>query len=214
MTLVESSETSSCKRPYELGKRLEQMGRTKAAVLAAARTHLETGGMREFSMDSLAKASGVTRQTIHNLFGTRSAVLETLFDQIAADAGMERMREVMTTNDPNVMLESFIGVFSSFWAKNRLLLKRIHGIAAIDPEFDRAVQARNRRRQMAATRVIDRLENPPSAQRPESQAWRVACLVALTSFEFFDSLSESLGSTQAAEEQLPGLIRRALAIHQ
>ena len=214
MTLVESRESSSCKRPYELGKRLEQMGRTKAAVLAAARTHLETGGMREFSMDSLAKASGVTRQTIHNLFGTRSAVLETLFDQIAVDAGMERMREVMTTSDPNVMLESFIGVFSRFWAKNRLLLKRIHGIAAIDPEFDRAVQARNRRRQMAATRVIDRQENPPSAQMPESQAWRAACLVALTSFEFFDSLTESLGSTQAAEEQLTGLIRRALAIHQ
>src|SRR5215469_9231940 len=122
MTHVESSETSSCKRPYELGKRLERMGSTKDSVLIAARTQLETGGMRDFSMDSLAKASGVTRQTIHNLFGTRSAVLETLFDQIAADAGMERMREVMTTSDPNVMLESFIGVFSSFWAKNRLLL--------------------------------------------------------------------------------------------
>jgi len=213
MARVESNETS-CKRPYELGKRLEQMGRTKASVLAAARTQLETGGMREFSMDSLARASGVTRQTIHNLFGTRSAVLETLFDQIATDAGMERMREVMTASDPNVMLESFIGVFSSFWAKNRLLLKRIHGIAAIDPEFGRAVQARNQRRQMAAARVIDRLENSPSALRQESQADCAACLVALTSFEFFDSLSESLGSTEAAQERLPSLIRRALAIHE
>ena len=204
-----SSETSSCKRPYELGKRLEQMGRTKAAVLAAARSQLESGGMREFSMESLAKSCGVTRQTIHNLFGTRPAVLEALFDQIAVDAGMERMREVMMTSDPNVMLERFIAVFSGFWAKNRLLLRRIHGIAAVDPEFGQAVQARNQRRQMAATRVMERLDNPSGGNK-DSRAGRIASLVALMSFEFFDALAESLGSTQAAEEQLPGLIRRAL----
>src|SRR5579871_4426439 len=147
----------SCKRPYELGKRLEQMGRTKMAVLSAAREQLEAGGMREFSMESLARASGVTRQTIHNLFGTRAGLLETLFDQIARDSGMERMRDVMMTRDAGAMLDGFVEVFSRFWAKNRLLLKRIHGIAAIDPEFGRAIEARNQRRQSAATRVMERL---------------------------------------------------------
>ncbi len=39
-------------------------------------------------------------------------------------------------------------VFSNFWAKNRLLLKRIHGIAAVDPEFGKAIYARNQRRKM------------------------------------------------------------------
>lgn len=207
---MEADGTSSCKRPYELGKRLEQMGRTKAAVLAAARAQLETGGVREFSMESLAKASGVTRQTIHNLFGTRSALLEALFDKIAAEAGMERMREVMTTSDPKVMLERFIDVFSNFWAKNRMLLKRIHGIAAIDPEFGQAVQARNRRRQMAATRVMERLQAPK--KKEQDGAARVASLVALTSFEFFDALAESLGNEEAVREQLPGLIRRAMGV--
>src|ERR1700722_16539490 len=105
------------------------MGRTKAAVLSAARAQLEAGGMREFSMESLAKASGVTRQTIHNLFGTRTGVLESLFDLIARDAGMDRMREVLMTSAPQSMLDGFISVFSNFWAKNHLLLKRIHGIA-------------------------------------------------------------------------------------
>jgi AcrR family transcriptional regulator len=208
MVFVESGETSSCKRPYDLSKRSAQMGHTKAAALATARAQLETGGMREFSMESLAKATGVTRQTIYNLFGTRSAVLEALFDQIAAEAGMERMREVMTTSDPKVMLERFIAVFSGFWTKNRLLLRRIHGIAAIDPEFGQAVQARNQRRRMAATRVMERLDSKARPKGPD----RVGSLVALTSFEFFDALAESLGSAQAAEEQLPGLIRRALAI--
>jgi AcrR family transcriptional regulator len=207
---VESNGSSSCKRPYELGKRLEQMGRTKAAVLSAAREQLESGGMREFSMESLAKASGVTRQTIHNLFGTRTGVLETLFDQIARDAGMERMREVMMTSDAGAMLDGFIEVFSTFWAKNRMLLKRIHGIAAVDPEFGKAIQARNQRRKMAATRVIERFDIRAEVRSVEEKSRRIASLVALTSFEFFDALVESFGNVEAAEKQLPGLIRKAL----
>lgn len=186
------------------------MGRTKAAVLSAARVQLEAGGMREFSMESLAKASGVTRQTIHNLFGTRTGVLETLFDQLARDTGMERMREVMMSSDGGAMLDGFIQVFSNFWAKNRLLLKRIHGIAAIDPEFGEAIRARNQRRQMGAARVIERLDGRTREQSAENKAERIASLVALTSFEFFDALVESLGTVEAAEMQLPGLIRKAL----
>lgn len=203
---MKSDGNGSCKRPYELGKRLEQMGRTKAAVLAAAREHLEVGGMREFSMESLAKASGVTRQTIHNLFGTRTGVLETLFDQIARDSGMERMREVMTARDAGRMLDGFIEVFSTFWSRNWLLLKRIHGIAAIDPEFGQAIEARNQRRHGAAARVVERLGD--RAEGPGAE--RIACLVAMTSFEFFDALAEASGSVEAARERLPGLIRRAL----
>ena len=204
---MESRETHSCKRPYALGKRLEQMDRTRAVVLTAAREQLEMGGMREFSMESLAKASGVTRQTIHNLFGTRAGVLEAVFDQIALAGGMERMREVMTASSADDMLNGFIQVFSTFWSKNRLLLRRIHGIGAIDPEFGKAIQARNQRRMMAAERVIVRLDG---AVQAEERQERVSCLVALTSFEFFDALAESTGSADTAQKQLPGVVRRAL----
>ena len=204
---MERRETSPCKRAYELGERLNQMNQTKALVLAAARRQLEMGGVREFSMESLAKASGVTRQTIHNLFGTRTGVLEALFDQIALAGGIEQMRDAMTASSPEAMLVGFIQVFSAFWAKDRMLLRRIHGIAAIDPEFGKAVHARNQRRQMAAARVMDRLDG--RARGEERQA-RVACLVALSSFEFFDALAESSGSTESAEELLPWLIRKAL----
>jgi AcrR family transcriptional regulator len=157
-------------------------------------------------MESLAKASGVTRQTIHNLFGTRTGVLETLFDQIAREGGMERMREVMTANDADMMLDRFIDVFSTFWSKNQLLLKRIHGIAAIDPEFGKAIEARNQRRHGAAARVIDRIGDRVQGRKAET----IASLVALTSFEFFDALAESSGNAEAARKRLPGLIRSAL----
>lgn len=200
-----------CKRPYDVGKRQENSDRTREAVLAAARTQLESGGMRELTMESLAKASGVTRQTIHNLFGTRRAILEALFDRLALNAGMQRMREVMTEPDPEAMLRGLVAVFADFWTRDRLLLKRVHGIAAIDPEFGQAIEARNQRRHMAAVRVVDRLGAGPAPWSEQQKSRARALLVALTSFEFFDALAESAGSAEAAAALLYPLVKRALA---
>jgi AcrR family transcriptional regulator len=201
-----------CKRPYELGKRREASDRTRDAVLSAARELLESGGARDLTMEALAKASGVTRQTIHNLFGTRTGVLEALFDRIAADAGMMRMREVMTSRDAESMLAAFVGVFVGFWGKDRLLLKRIHGIAAIDSEFGRAVEARNQRRKMAAGRVIERIHAGGKGIEAEELGRKIAILVALTSFEFFDALAESCGSGETAGMWIYPLVKTAVGV--
>jgi AcrR family transcriptional regulator len=216
MNVVEKSESPSCKRGYDLGKRLELMDRTRGAVLNAARAQLEAGGLRDFSMEALARAAGVTRQTIHNLFRTRSGVLEALFDQIAVQGGMQQMARVMQQRDPKLMLAGFIDVFANFWAGNRLLLRRVHGIAAIDPEFEAAVEARNRRRQMAASHLVDRLSSVASGSValgwPESRKRRaVALLVTFTSFEFFDVLAENAGGSEAASALLHALVPQALA---
>lgn len=191
------------KRPYDLGKRLEQMDECRASILRAARAQLEANGYRQLTMASLAAQSGVTRQTIHNLFGTKSRVLEAVFDLIALDSGMEQMREVMTLPPGDVQLARFVGIFCGFWAKNRVLLRRVHGIGAIDPEFGAVIEARNRRRLMAATRIVDRSGGKNKKQR-------AAMLAALTSFEFFDALVESYGAEAEAETMVLQLARSAL----
>jgi AcrR family transcriptional regulator len=160
-------------------------------------------------MDGLAHESGVTRQTIHNLFGTKDGVLEVLFDQIAMDGGMERMRNVMQQTNAEAMLAGFVEVFTDFWMKDRMLIRRIHGIAAIDPELGVAVEARNRRRQGAATRVVDRLR-AIDQNNAEEKRTPIATLYALTSFEFFDTLAESCGEKDAAHVVL-SLARKAFA---
>jgi AcrR family transcriptional regulator len=201
---VTKTKAAPCKRPYELGKRLEQSDRKRAAILTAARKHLESSGVVELTMDALARESGVTRQTVHNLFGTKSGVLEALFDQLALDAGLERMRMLMQQGDLESMLAGFVEVFTDFWAKDRLLIRRIHGIAAIDAEFGAAVEARNKRRQMAATRIVQRIAGPDGATE------KIAALWALTSFEFFDAVAESCGNTKQAVGVVLALARKAL----
>jgi AcrR family transcriptional regulator len=192
------------KRPYELGKRLEQMDQNRAAILQAARTQLEANGYRQLTMGSLAAASGVTRQTIHNLFGTKAGILEALFDLIALDGGMVGMRDAMTQPTAEAMLERFVAVFCGFWASNRVLLRRIHGIGAIDPEFGAVIQARNQRRHMAATRIVGRF----AVQGEEKQ--KIAALTALTSFEFYDALTEDAADERQAAAVILGLAQKLL----
>jgi AcrR family transcriptional regulator len=180
-----------------LGKRLEQMDESRAAILRAAKRQLAVGGYQRLTMASLAAASGVTRQTIHNLFGTKTGVLEAVFDLIALESGMERMREVMMLPPGDAQLQRFVEIFCGFWAKNRLLIRRVHGIGAIDPEFGVVIDARNSRRLMAATRIVQRMNRDDGARK-------AAMLAALTSFEFFDALAENSGS----EEEVMAMVLR------
>jgi AcrR family transcriptional regulator len=193
------------KRSYDLGKRLEQMDATRAAILRTARAQLEENGYRQLTMASLAAESGVTRQTIHNLFGTKAAVLEAIFDLIALDSGMQQMREVMMLPPGEAQLARFVAIFCGFWTKNRLLLRRVHGIASIDPEFGTVLEARNRRRLMAATRIVERMGK-------ENTEHCAAMLAAITSFEFFDTLAETSGSEAKAETMVLQLAHSALAL--
>lgn len=193
------------KRPYELGKRLEQMDQSRAAILRAARAQLEANGYRQLTMASLAAESGVTRQTIHNLFGTKAAVLEALFDVIALDGGMENMREAMTQPSVEAMLEKFVRILCGFWAKNQVLIRRVHGLGAIDPEFCAVLEARNQRRLAGATRIVQRMGVGRDA------AERAAVLAALTSFEFYDALAQTCIGQDEAEAAVLDLARRSLS---
>jgi AcrR family transcriptional regulator len=211
---VVTTKEPGCKRRYSLGKRLERSDEKREKILAALKTQLEAKGFSSLTLDGLARESGVTRQTIYNLFTNKTGLLEALFDQIALDGGMERMRNVMQAANPESMLTSFVEIFSTFWRKDRLLIRRIHGIAAIDPEFGAAVEARSRRRRGAAMRVVEMLDQGSEGKGRADREQRISTLHALTSFEFFDALADSSGSVDEAARLLPGIVERAISDRQ
>ncbi len=179
--------------------------------MLALRRQLEANGFSSLTLDGLAQESGVTRQTIYNLFATKMGLLEALFDQIALDGGMERMRSVMQAANPELMLGGFVEIFSTFWTKDRLLIRRVHGIAAVDPELGAVIEARNQRRRFAASRVVEILDRRNGGRDIDGKEQRIAMLHALTSFEFFDTLAESCGGADEAARLLPDIVERALS---
>ena len=204
-----------CKRLYTLGKRLEQSDRRRTAIFSAAEEMLESEGYLNLTMDSVARRSGVSRQTVHNLFRTKSGLLEALFDHLALRGGMERMGEVMqfifTETDPVAMLRAFVHIFTGFWSNDRLLIRHIHGIATLDPLFGKAVEARNQRRRGSAAKVIDHIARLSNLADKSQNPRMAAGLYAMTSFEFFDVLVEATGSQEEAADQLTAHVQALIA---
>jgi AcrR family transcriptional regulator len=148
----------------------------------------EAGGVPRFSLESVANAAGVTRFTVYNQFGSRSALLEAVFDHHASAAGLSRLPEVMADADALSGLQRLIGVFCDFWAYDHDLIARLHSVGASDPEFSQAVLARNERRRMALSVLVARMVRSGYA-RNATAAELVDVLFALTSFSFFAELT-------------------------
>src|SRR5438874_7970293 len=125
-------------RPYRLGQRQVATDETRARVLAAARDQLakETS----FSIDAVARRADVARMTVYYQFGSKRGLLEALFDSLAARGGLRGLPSTFRQTDPRVALDGLIDVFARFWSSDRLVLRRLRAMAALDPELDEVLR--------------------------------------------------------------------------
>lgn len=187
MPLKSAMET--CPRRYTLGQRAETMHRNRERVLAAARQLLLKRGIADFSVDAVARQAKLTRQTVHNQFGTRAELLEALCEQMAQHGGMEGIAAAFQQPEPAAILSEYIKVFARFWTADREMTRRIHGLAAVDSDLARVIAGRQKRRMMGAGRIVTMLSLRYGSPSPKSAEIAIRMLYSLTSFEFFDSLA-------------------------
>src|SRR6516164_1757761 len=158
------------RRPYCLGQRQTTIEQTRARIVQAARELLAApGGVSGFTVDAVAGQAGVARMTVYNQFGSKMGLLEALFDDLAARGLVERLRAAFGRPEPCEALASLIAAFGSFWHSDRIVIRRIRGLAAIDADFEQAVRARDERRREGLRTIIGRLAEryhkpPPQAQ--------------------------------------------------
>ncbi|SRR5579883_463588 len=200
-------------RPYQLGRRKEASEQTRQRILEAARDVLAAPrGLSAFTIDTVAKQAGVARMTIYYQFGSKSGLLEALCDSLAIRGGIEQMREVFCQADPLAALDKFIGVFGGFWDSDRLAIRRLTSLGALDPELDRVLRGRIERRRQGASALVGRLTETLGRPSLESFHDSVAILLTLTSFETFDSLAGPKRSPAAVIPLVQRLARAALGL--
>jgi len=187
-------------RPYRLGQRQVATDETRTRILAAARDQLaeETS----FSIDAVARRADVARMTVYYQFGSKRALLEALFDLLAARGGLHQLPSAFQQSDPRVALERLIEIFARFWSSDRLVLRRIRAMAVLDPELDQVLRERSEGLRDGLRVILSRLP----AGRTEA-AETVDILFALISFENFDLLA---GPDRTPEKVAP-LVKRAAA---
>lgn len=176
-------------RDYQLGRRAAAVDSTRRRVLDAARDLLaDPGGYPAFTLDAVARRADVARATVYYQFGSKAGVLEALFDRLAASGGLEDLAVVFTEPDPGRALRMFVACFGRFWSSDRLVLRRIRALGALDPEIGPLISARDERRREGVKVLLSRLDDAAPPDGAE-QAARVAAVHMLTGFEAFDTLA-------------------------
>jgi AcrR family transcriptional regulator len=194
-----------CPRQYRLGQRQAVAEQTRARIVAAARELLVAEGPYSgFTVEAVARQAGVARMTVYYQFGSKSGLLEALFDSLAERGGMAGLAAAFQRPDARDALDELVAVFCRFWASDRLLLRRLYGVAALDPELGRALRARAQRRPQGLRVIVGRLAGQLGRPAAGSAGEVIDVLDMLTSFETFDHLA----GTGRAPEEVAALLQR------
>ncbi|KRR18353.1 transcriptional regulator [Bradyrhizobium lablabi] len=175
------------KRGYVSSVRSAAAAENRDRVIeAAAKLLREDASIARFSLDTVAKAAGVTRLTVYNQFGSRRGLLEAVFDGIARQGGLHEIADAMAMPDPLMALDRVVEIFCSFWARDAAI-GRLHEAMATDPEFAEALLERNERRRKLVRMLTERVAAKTAARRAREGA--VDMIFALTSYPMFAMLN-------------------------
>lgn len=178
-------------RIYASAKRDAAAERTRQRLVRAAVKLMKSkAGSRSVSLDSVARAAGVSRLTVYNQFGSRRGLFEALFDDRARRGGMQRMTQIMSGPDPRAGLEQLIELFCDFWSSEHATIARLVGAAGSDAELNEGILARNERRRRALSVLVGRMD-PLRGTPPQTLTDLVDVLFVLTGFSVFTELARA-----------------------
>jgi AcrR family transcriptional regulator len=180
-------------------KRQAATGETRTRILEAARQLLSSEAETDLSMESMARQADVSRLTIYYQFGSRSGLLEALYDYLAERGDIRRMGEVFHEPDSSVAIEidTLVSIFVGFWSSDPVAIRRLRAMSALDPAIARGIGARDARRRHIAAQVLKRIAGVRKKRLPEEQlGTRADLLSMLTSFATYDALAAAGHSPQ------------------
>lgn len=196
-------------RPYQLGQRQAASDQTRARVLQAARELLmESTSFVGFSIDAVARRADVARMTVYHQFGSKIGLLEALCDSLAVIGEMGQLATAFQHPEPSEGLNEYIRMFGHFWEADRLVTRRLRGLATLDPDFEQVIRTRDERRRKGLRVLVQRIMGEHSHLNADELDEKVNVLFALLSFEYFEALA---GPTRSLEEAVPLICQLAHA---
>jgi AcrR family transcriptional regulator len=148
--------------------------------------------------------------TVYYQFGSKPGLLEALFDDLGGRHFQTRLPVVMSKSEPLDALAELIEVFFGFWSAERLVIRRIRGMGALDPDFEESLRGRDERRRQLLRTVLGRTTDKYGRPSLESFDETLAVLYALTSFVTFDTLADDKGTGAEVAPLVLRLARRVI----
>lgn len=196
-------------RRYRMGQRNTSTEHTRAQILAGTRELLATPrGFADLSVEAAARKSNVARMTVYYQFGSKAGLLEALYEHLVARHDNTQLVDALRNPDSLAALLDFIDVFIRVWGSDRVVIRRVHALAALDTALAQSVQARNARRRQELETILKRVRGRYGHPGFTKFSEAVEIVYMLTSFETFDQLA---GATRRAGDVADTIKRLALA---
>ena len=190
-----------------MAKRAAVTAETRGRILKATRRLLARSGRADLGLEAIARASGVSRVTIYNHFGSRSGLLEALYDYLATTGNVRRGKEALAQENLDLTIGGFISALVGFWSSDAIAIRRLHAMATLDAEIGKGLAVREMRRKRAATQIVRRFAS-------RSYRWTdrlIADAVSvLASFETYDALASAGHGRDEIVAVLSHLVREIL----
>src|SRR5438093_7602397 len=151
--LIKLVSTLMSPRAYKVEKRRAAAEQTRTRVLESARELIMASPVPP-SIDAVAAHAGVARMTVYYQFGSKAGLLEALFDELGGRYFRSELPLVMSQDEPLQALADLIEVFLTFWASERLVTRRIRGMATLDSDFEESLRGRDKRRRLLIRTVL------------------------------------------------------------
>ena len=193
-------------RQYVSELRASGAAEKRQRVIEVARQILRQQGVGSFSLDTVAKAAGVTRLTVYNQFGSRRGLLEAVFDEIAARGGLADLADSFANPDPRRGLEDLIGIFCRFWSSDPALAA-LHDATVVDEEFGQALSERTERRRDSIRTLVEEIAAVGIAEDRKIEV--IDLIYTLTTCATFVSLSRDR-SPEAVERMIVEIANDAM----
>lgn len=187
------------------GVRARATAESRARVLDAARAVLSDPATDAWGMETVAAAAGVTRMTVYNQFGSRTAVIEAVLNQVVARDRMDQLVDGTSELDPVDALHAALVTTCRFWHAERPLLRRLFATAYTEPAVAELLARREGWRREQLGSLLGRVS---PALREDGALLDV--VVAVTSFPAYDRLGPTADAPEAAADVLHRLLGPAV----
>lgn len=175
------------KRDYRSELRAAQARETRRTIVAAAAQLFVTNGYGATTVDAIAASAGVSRKTVFAAVGGKADVLKLALDwaitgddEPVALAERPDVRALLTTDDPDALLDGWATVLVGIDRRVAALHEALHTAADADAGAGAVLEQSDRERLagardvVARLRVLDALPQDLSPAHAADIAWLLA----------------------------------------
>jgi len=192
-------------------RRASSQATRRRIVLGALDLVKAEGGLRDFTMELVAKRSGVSRMTVYYQFHSRAELIDALFDELV-DRGhlVDGIARASEETDALMVVDRLVDAFCALWSCEPVAMRRLRSLASVDPSLEADLRARDDRRRVAVRMAVDRLAAAGGGGASASES--IEALNALLSFELWDILGGREGRVEEACARVHALVNATIRI--